>query len=201
MISLEKSFSDIQNQISEKQQNLKQSLNHISEIVSLQEKLSGKAGVQEKISIGELISDTLSLTDVSFRNHLIKVELDIANNDQIITLDKHRFLQILLNMLNNARDSLKQIDSTNRLITIRANLRNDSRFLVEICDNGLGIMSSNLEKIFSYGFTTKAEGHGYGLHGSANLATEMGGSLKAFSDGLGEGAEFVIEVPVTFERK
>jgi signal transduction histidine kinase len=66
---------------------------------------------------------------------------------------------------------------------------------VVISDNGIGIPPENMTKIFNHGFTTKKDGHGFGLHSGANAAKEMGGSLTARSDGHGQGAEFTLELP------
>ena len=68
--------------------------------------------------------------------------------------------------------------------------------LIGVRDNGVGIPAENLQRIFSFGFTTKRDGHGFGLHSSAVAAQEMDGSLLAHSDGRGNGAEFVLELPV-----
>ena len=50
--------------------------------------------------------------------------------------------------------------------------------------------------IFRYGFTTKENGHGFGLHSSANGARELGGDLRAESEGAGTGASFILELPI-----
>jgi signal transduction histidine kinase len=68
---------------------------------------------------------------------------------------------------------------------------------IVVKDNGVGIPSENLAKIFSHGFTTKKDGHGFGLHSGANAAREMGGSLVARSNGPGPGAEFTLELPMS----
>jgi len=60
----------------------------------------------------------------------------------------------------------------------------------------MGIAPENLARIFSHGFTTKKEGHGFGLHSSANAAAEMGGHLSVMSDGVDQGATFTLELPV-----
>jgi signal transduction histidine kinase len=67
---------------------------------------------------------------------------------------------------------------------------------VQVKDNGIGIAPENLVKIFSHGFTTKKEGHGFGLHTCALAARDMGGSLVAESEGLGRGATFTLELPI-----
>ena len=69
----------------------------------------------------------------------------------------------------------------------------------EIYDNGIGIQPENMDKIFRHGFTTKSDGHGFGLHSSANAATEIGGTLSVESDGEGHGAVFRLTMPVTFD--
>jgi C4-dicarboxylate-specific signal transduction histidine kinase len=66
---------------------------------------------------------------------------------------------------------------------------------IGLSDNGLGISADKLGEIFQYGFTTKKHGHGFGLHSSANVAVELGGSLKVASEGLGHGATFTLFVP------
>ena len=65
----------------------------------------------------------------------------------------------------------------------------------------MGIAPDNLTRIFQHGFTTKKDGHGFGLHSGANAAREMGGSLMARSDGLGHGASFDLELPITGQRQ
>jgi len=67
------------------------------------------------------------------------------------------------------------------------------RFIVE--DNGVGIPAGNLIRIFQHGFTTRKDGHGFGLHSAANAAREMKGALTVHSDGPGRGATFTLELP------
>jgi signal transduction histidine kinase len=70
---------------------------------------------------------------------------------------------------------------------------------ISVRDNGIGISAENLTRIFEHGFTTREGGHGFGLHSSALAASEMGGSLRVFSDGTGCGATFTIELPLSAE--
>ena len=64
-------------------------------------------------------------------------------------------------------------------------------------DNGIGIPPENLTRIFNHGFTTRKDGHGFGLHSGALAAKEMGGSLTVHSGGTGQGAAFTLELPST----
>jgi signal transduction histidine kinase len=66
-----------------------------------------------------------------------------------------------------------------------------------VSDNGVGIASENLTRIFNHGFTTRKDGHGFGLHSGALAAREMGGALWAQSDGPGKGATFTLELPLS----
>jgi two-component system NtrC family sensor kinase len=59
----------------------------------------------------------------------------------------------------------------------------------------VGIAAENLKRIFAHGFTTRKNGHGFGLHSGALAAKELGGSLRAQSVGPGQGASFVLELP------
>jgi two-component system NtrC family sensor kinase len=64
-------------------------------------------------------------------------------------------------------------------------------------DSGVGIQPDVLQRLFEFGFTTKKDGHGFGLHTSAILAKELGGDLAAYSDGPNCGAGFVLQLPET----
>jgi len=92
---------------------------------------------------------------------------------------------------------------TDRILTIRAGLSpsDSSRFFISVCDTGVGIEQENLTRIFSHGFTTKADGHGFGLHTSALAAKAMGGSITAHSEGSGKGATFIIELPLNSAKQ
>ncbi len=71
----------------------------------------------------------------------------------------------------------------------------NGRARIAVIDNGVGIAPENLTRIFNHGFTTRASGHGFGLHGGALAARELGGSLTVRSEGRGQGAEFILELP------
>jgi signal transduction histidine kinase len=115
-----------------------------------------------------------------------------------LVVDKQRLLQILVNLVTNAKYAVLAGESADKTITLRIALREDdpSRARIEIADTGVGISPENLARIFQHGFTTKPEGHGFGLHSAALTARDLGGSLTAHSDGLQRGARFTLELPV-----
>ena len=81
-------------------------------------------------------------------------------------------------------------------IVLSLNKLNQKNICISVKDNGIGIIKEDLNRLFSFGFTTKPDGHGFGLHSAALSAKDLGGSLIAQSDGLGNGAKFSLTIPV-----
>jgi signal transduction histidine kinase len=114
-----------------------------------------------------------------------------------VAVDKHSILQILLNLLRNAKEAVKDSDLPSKSIRVRIYRRGEDRIRIAVEDTGVGLPPENLTVIFSHGFTTRRDGHGFGLHSGANAAGQMGGSLWAESEGLGRGATFTLELPLS----
>jgi C4-dicarboxylate-specific signal transduction histidine kinase len=112
-----------------------------------------------------------------------------------VCLEKHKVLQILLNLVSNAKYAISDNGRELKQLKVRVS-RDSDRVLVSLADNGVGISPENMTRIFAYGFTTKKNGHGFGLHSGVLAAKEMGGQLRAMSDGLGKGATFTLELPL-----
>jgi len=114
----------------------------------------------------------------------------------LLMLDKHRVLLILVNLIGNARYAMQRVADRRHELTLRAAVGPDGRLRVVVRDTGEGIAPAHLTRIFAHGFTTKNDGHGFGLHSCVLAAQEMGGTLTAHSDGPGRGAEFTLELPL-----
>jgi C4-dicarboxylate-specific signal transduction histidine kinase len=112
-----------------------------------------------------------------------------------VLTDKHKLLLILVNLISNAKYAMAATPPDERRLTVRLAATSAERFRLEVQDQGMGIAPEMLTRIFQYGFTTRAEGHGFGLHSSALAAQELGGSLTAHSAGPGTGATFTLELP------
>jgi len=115
-------------------------------------------------------------------------------------LDRHKVLQILINLLRNAKQALRDADRNDKQVILTITTTGEGRVRLAITDNGIGINQENLAKIFRHGFTTKKDGHGFGLHSGALAAQEMQGSLTAHSNGPGTGATFTLELPVSVNQ-
>jgi PAS domain S-box-containing protein len=170
-------------------------IEHIKEIVSMQQNYAKVSGVFENLSPADLVEDALRLNVAAFERHHIGLVRDFEENTPKVCVDRHKFLQILINLLRNAKHAMEDVRERERRMVIRVRMASPDKVQIVVNDNGIGIPPENLARIFNHGFTTKKDGHGFGLHSGANAAKEMGGSLAARSDGPGRGAEFTLELP------
>ena len=176
---------------------LSEKVDHIKEIVQAQQSYAGRGGNLEMIDLSDAIELALRANDSSLGRHDIDIAREFDDVPAVKT-DKHQLLQILVNLITNARNAIKEYDGDKRCITLRI-AQDDDVVRIEVCDAGMGIAAENLDRIFSHGFTTRATGHGFGLHSSANAAKELGGSLTVHSDGPGHGATFTLLLPIRKE--
>jgi len=181
--------------ITEEAKALVKHVGHVKEIVAMQQGYARNCGVLEKVSAEELFENAVSITSPALDRHGVEILRTYEPLDEVMT-DRHKVLQILLNLLQNAKDAAKAGGKNPRRIWLRLRRGADNTVIFEVEDNGIGIKPENLVKIFSHGFTTKRSGHGFGLHSGALAARELGGSLNVYSDGPGTGATFVLEIPM-----
>ncbi len=170
---------------------------HINEIIQMQSALSGERSTMiEKISVAEVLDAAIKLSDdgVAFKS----IQLNKKINDFSIIIDKSRFIQIVVNFIQNAKDSLAGTNTDKLKIINVSTDKNETENYVEITvnDNGQGISAENLTQLFKFGFTTKEKGHGFGLHNSFLSAKDMGGTIIAESEGEGRGATFILRLPI-----
>ncbi len=177
----------------EEVQSLRKNIDHIKEIVAMQQSYAAVSAVKEEINLVDLLEDALRINDGAFTRHGVNVERDYRIQP-IITTEKHKVLQILINLLRNAKDACDEADTDNKKITIRVAPAGDM-VEIQVIDTGIGIVSENMARIFSHGFTTKKNGHGFGLHSGALAARELGGTLRAYSLGQNKGATFALSLP------
>ena len=170
-------------------------VSHVKTIVATQQSYAGVSGVLEAVDVAATLDDALKIDAPSFNHHRIQLIRQYEDLPRI-RLDRHKVLEIVINLIENARDSLAEVPAgVERRLTVETSAHGD-RLRILVSDNGVGIAAENLTRIFSHGFTTKQCGHGFGLHASANAAAEMGGSLSACSEGPGRGATFVLDLPL-----
>ncbi|HVN45383.1 MAG TPA: PAS domain S-box protein [Steroidobacteraceae bacterium] len=174
---------------------LRANVEHIKEIVTMQQGYAKRGGITDTVDVRSLVEDSLRMNEGAFSRHGVTIERDFGEVP-LIQVDKHKVLQILVNIIRNAKYACAEKDGAEKRVTVRVRA---TAALIEIAviDTGIGIPPENLERIFSHGFTTRTDGHGFGLHSSALAAREIGGSLQGRSAGTGHGATFTLTLPLS----
>jgi PAS domain S-box-containing protein len=196
LIALAEQLQEERDAMLQEMRALGESVEHIKSIVSMQQKHARAGGALEEVALPQLIDEALRLHAVSFERYNIHIEREYAQVPPLM-VDRHKLLQILINLLSNARHALADSPRPDKRLRLQVQPAPEPRrVLIVVADNGAGIAPENLPRIFTQGFTTKKKGHGFGLHISALAATEMKGRLTCASPGPGEGATFTLELPL-----
>ncbi|WDG43631.1 ATP-binding protein [Pseudomonas synxantha] len=175
---------------------LSKSVDHIKDIVSTQQSYAGASSLLEPVDIGALMDDALRMNAGALSRHHVTVVKEYAQVPQILG-DKHRLLLIMVNLISNAKYAMTGLSDRPRQMTLTVLPGADDTLKISVKDDGEGIPPENMIRIFTHGFTTRKEGHGFGLHSCALAAVEMNGQLSAHSDGPGRGAVFTLTIPLT----
>jgi signal transduction histidine kinase len=174
-------------------ESLRKNIEHIKEIVAMQQSYAKISGLTEVVNVADLVEDSLRINEVALQRHkvrLVREYLDVPP----ITVEKHKVLQILVNLIRNAKQACNEGGCKDKQLTLHI-ANGDGNIKISVADNGIGILPENLTRIFNHGFTTRKGGHGFGLHSGALAVRELGGSLTARSDGHGQGAVFTLTLP------
>ncbi|HYV32038.1 MAG TPA: HAMP domain-containing sensor histidine kinase, partial [Candidatus Binatia bacterium] len=148
----------------------------------------------ETVQVSTLVEDALRMNASALVRHDVEAIREFAQAPPI-AVEKNKVLQILVNLVRNAKQACDESGRPDKQITVRV-ANSDARVQISVADNGVGIPPENLTRIFNHGFTTRKDGHGFGLHSGALTARELGGSLSAHSEGPGHGATFTVELPL-----
>ncbi|XXE08920.1 GHKL domain-containing protein [Pseudomonas sp. Z1-29] len=173
---------------------LTKSIDHIKEIVTTQQTYAGAARLIEPLNVADLFEDALRMNSGALSRHQITVIKDYQDIPMIMG-DKHRLLLILINLISNAKAAMSNVEPP-REMTLGVRIVDQTTLCVSVRDRGEGIAPENQARIFNHGFTTRKDGHGFGLHSCALAAVEMNGRLQVQSDGPGQGALFTLEIPL-----
>ena len=188
-----------QEEMANKLVSLTKNIDHIKEIVRTQQSYARHGGVKIWLHMNEVIEDAIGVNAIGLKRKGVQVVSEIEELPETL-IDKQRVLQILVNLISNGTQAMSKCGDRKQRLTISCHGDSEGKLFIQVEDNGVGIPKENLAKIFSHGFTTKKDGHGFGLHSSALAAQEMGGSLSVHSEGPGCGATFTLELPFETER-
>jgi two-component system sensor kinase FixL len=206
-------FEQHQSQVGAEVTALQGSIEHLTRVIHAQRGHARSVGVLEVVSVDALIDAALELQAPSWSQLGITLERRLAPLPRL-RIDKHKAIEVLVNLISNARQSLRESGRADQRVCIRTEAARLSkapgpgpdagpdvgpdggRVRIHVEDNGMGIDPANRAKLFRLGFTTKQDGSGIGLHSSAITAQQLGGSLSFHSEGPGQGAVFTLELPV-----
>ena len=179
---------------------LTKNIEHIKEIVAMQQSYAKVSGILESLPATELVEDALHMNAGAMERHQVRVIREYTEAPPVL-VEKHKVLQILINLIRNAKYALDEGMPPEKRLILRVGLNGNGMMKISVIDNGIGIAAENQSRIFGLGFTTRKEGHGFGLHTGALAARELGGSLLAHSEGTGKGAMFTLEFPCRPKEK
>ncbi|MBB3210075.1 signal transduction histidine kinase [Rhodopirellula rubra] len=175
---------------------LRDSIEHIKQIIATQQSYASSSCILEPIRMELLLKDAIKINESSLQRHDVNLDFETEDTPEIMS-DKHQLLQILVNLIKNASQAVQQGGAANsdQRVRISLQLADEDNISVKIADNGIGIPDDVMQKLFTHGFTTKPDGHGFGLHSAALSIKELGGTLTAESDGVNQGATFILTIP------
>jgi signal transduction histidine kinase len=183
-----------QDQVIEELEHLRKNIEHIKEIVAVQQSFAKVSGITETVSLTELVDDAVRMNGAALGDDQVQLLRD-DSEPVTITVERHKVIQILVNLIRNAKNACDESGSAGKKIILRS-AKTETGVQIAVIDNGIGIVPENLTRIFAHGFTTRKEGHGFGLHSGALAAKELGGRLTVESAGLGKGARFILDLPM-----
>lgn len=188
-----------QNQITKHSIRLKRNINQVINIITAQQSYAHYGGAVEICQLSEIVEDAIQINEESFRCYQIEIIREFTQLPAIY-VDKHKVIQILINLFSNAKQAMDGVNRTERIIRVKISKKDEQIAFINISDNGIGIPKENLTQIFDHGFTTRKNGHGFGLHSAAITAQELGGDLLVSSEGVDKGAQFSLEIPMRFNK-
>ncbi len=193
---LDESLTSERKKMAEDIQSLLENIRHIADVINMQHAHTKGSGLVEKVDISDLMEKSLRIHLKPLEEMNVKIKRDY-DDLYLVCLEKNKFLQIIINLIGNAKDALQAKKGKDKILVIRVKKEkiDPPKIKIEIEDNGVGIEEKSLSQIFQHGYTTRKNGQGFGLHSSANLAQEMSGTLSAQSKGKDKGAIFTLTLP------
>jgi signal transduction histidine kinase len=170
-------------------------IGHVKGIVATQQDYARRVHFSEHVEISTIVEDVLGL----HRQRLTSEDIEIVRDyrDRInAQLEKANLVQVLDNLVKNAIDAMAGRKCRRRVLSIQLAIIEHNQAEIIVADTGCGINKQHLQSIFSYGFSTKLTGNGFGLHSSALAISNIGGTISVESDGWGQGARFIVRFPL-----
>ena len=195
VIALAKDLTEEQKTFQTELELLAKNIEHIKVIISVQQTHAKASRLTEALDIAEVMEDAVRVNAAGLDQARIKIVRKFGKVPEAV-VEKHKVLQILVNLVSNAKHAMSALPpDKERTLELGVKLIEGDRVELSVTDSGVGISTKELGKVFQHGYTTRSDGHGFGLHGSAIAATQMKGSLTVHSEGPGRGATFALTLP------
>jgi signal transduction histidine kinase len=172
-------------------------VDHIKQVIMSQQDIARAGSVREAALAEDLMEQALAMAMPEPKKYRIEVVREYSPVPMVMT-DRHQVLQILVNVITNARNAMVESPGRAHRLVLRVGVTHNGGQSVrlEVADTGCGIAAENLPRLFTQGFTTRKTGHGLGLHSAAISAKNLGGSIQVHSVGEGHGATFMLDLPL-----
>jgi C4-dicarboxylate-specific signal transduction histidine kinase len=165
----------------------------VKSIAATQPSNAGHCNGVKQINVADVVEESLRVIAWSVARDGVALRRDYSPA-RAIACDKDRLLQILVILMRNARSACQAASREDKWMTLRIDSPGDA-VCISVIDNGVGIPTAEVPRLFTEDVTTGESGRGLGLYIAALGAREIGGSLRAESAGEGCGAAFVLELP------
>jgi len=179
---------------------IRKGLDHLMEIISLQQKYAGVRGAETFEDVNELLKDSAEMMMDSVRKRNIDIEFEPAPVRKVY-VNRNKMIQIFINIIKNAYEAIEAFSSDQKgkikLSTSIAKEDENDYVQIVISDTGIGVPRENLNKAFRFNFSTKDRGTGFGLHDAANYIAARNGIIRLHSEGQGKGAQVMIRLPAS----
>jgi len=188
--------------ISNEMKRIRDKHEHIESIIHLQMRYAKLSGDAENISVNKILADSLEMLEESINKNSVVVTKNLDPELPTIRIVQAKLLQVLINIIKNGVEAMRDTATDKRFLRITTNLDSEGKYIsISIKDSGMGFGPETERRLFSYGYTTKKTGSGFGLHSCANFLIAYHGTIEAKSEGSGKGAEFIINLPIQPEDK
>ena len=147
---------------------------------------------RELVDVGAIIGEMVLLLRSEANEHAVSIRTDLAAGLPKITVDRVQLQQVLMNLMLNGIEAMKE---TGGVLTVKTERGECSEVLISVSDTGVGLPPEKGDEIFNAFFTTKPQGSGMGLAISRSIVESHGGRIWATGDG-GRGATFHFALPV-----
>jgi C4-dicarboxylate-specific signal transduction histidine kinase len=148
---------------------------------------------QEPVDVNEITREMIVLLRGEATRYSISVQMELASDLPQVMGDRVQLQQVLMNLIMNGIDAMKDVDRT-RELSVKSQRAENEQLLITVSDTGVGLPPQQADEIFNAFFTTKLNGTGMGLRISRSIVESHGGRLWAANNSP-RGASFHVTLP------